>query len=756
MSKPKILIVEDDPFSVQLLRHNLKGHDVEILPVAATVEDALKVSLEYEPDVALVDIYLTGERDGLEAARLIQDNFDIPIIYLTGYSSEEVFESAKATDPFGYLLKPYTAKELRVTLDMALYKHAMNKELRGNKARLETTLGVLNEAVITTDPEWKVVYANPAAHKWLEISEGDGVDTKLNLSVPHTDTPVPFDPGLFANASGPVCRLRTLNGESFVRMGILPLPKSTPGYVVVVWNVTEEYKNQKDAEAVFDAMESLDEGLLILHPQTEKILFVSKGFERMTGWESGEVIGEVPFFLFGPQNKIDFWQKAREVLRKAGYVKAENPLFTKEGKEILAHWQISRMAPTHGHDDGQLMVFVRDITLQRRMEEELRQSQKIEAVGRLAGGVAHDFNNLLSVINSYADLLTLKLPGADPLLKYVGNIRMAGQRAAELVAKLLTFSRRDSAKPMLLDVQSLTEDVHKMLRRVIRQNIEIKLEFSDKLMALWADQLQIEQIIMNLCVNARDAIENAGCIKIAWGMEVLSEVEAAQKKIAGGNYLVLKISDTGGGMEPEVLDRVFEPYFTTKGQGKGTGLGLSIVYAIVRQLNGTIEIDSKVGKGTCFRIYFPASDKPAKMTTQAPVIQEPQHGDEHILIVEDEESFAECLQSLLGLHGYKVHHAKNAAEALEVFEQSIYPIQLLISDVMLPQVSGQELALKLKEKNPELKMIFITGYDNALQMLQNFPHTALVLQKPFSVVSILNKIREVLDTPQDDKKIQIL
>jgi nitrogen-specific signal transduction histidine kinase/ActR/RegA family two-component response regulator len=406
------------------------------------------------------------------------------------------------------------------------------------------------------------------------------------------------------------------------------------------------------------------------------------------------------------------------------------------------------------------MVFLRDVTSSRQIEEELRQSQKIEAVGRLAGGVAHDFNNLLSVINSYADLMTLKLPEGDPLRKYVGSIRTAGQRAADLVGKLLTFSRRDSVKPTLVDVRSVTEEMQKMLRRVIREDIDISMNFDENMMALWADPLQLEQLIMNLCVNARDAIEsenkNGGRINLSWKEATLNEAEATKKKLTAGNYLAFSVSDTGCGIEPKIVAKIFEPYFTTKASGKGTGLGLSIVYAIVQQLKGAIEVESTLGKGTTFRVYFPASDRPARTKSQMPIVEAPQHGDEHIMVVEDEENFSECLHSLLTLHGYKVHCAKDAVQAEEIFKQSIYPIKLLITDVVLPNTSGQAMARKMKDERPELKVIFMSGYDHSLKILQEFPYTALVLQKPFSVVSILNKIREVLDKPQEEKKIQVI
>ncbi len=751
MNKPRILIVEDDPFSVQLLKHNLGNYGAEVLPAADSAEAALKIALEYKPDAALVDVFLSGGKTGVDAARAIKEHMDIPVIYLTGYSSDEIFEKAKDTDPFGYILKPYTPKELKVTLDMALYKHRISKELKASRLLLSTTLDALDEAVMTTDGSSQVLYANPVSQSMLNIKEGDRIDGRIKLAFPQTDEKVLFVPADFIGGSRQVYKLAGSKDEKYVRISVLDMTEGSAGFVIVFWDVTDEYKGYKNAEAVLGALESLDEGLLILHPQTEKILFASKGFERMTGWQTQEVLGESPQFLLGPNNNLSFWQKAKQTLSELGYAKAENVLFTKEGKAILCGWQISRMAPIKGQDEGQLIIFLRDVSAQRRMEEDFRQSQKIEAVGRLAGGVAHDFNNLLSIINSYSDLLTLKMPEGDPLIKYVENIRSAGQRAGELVSKLLTFSRRDTPKPMHLDVRHVTEEMRRMLRRVIREDIDIRVEYADKLGGLWADQLQVEQVLMNLCVNARDAIEKEGCIKIAWEMRALNENEAGRKKLVSGLYLVLSVSDNGSGIPPEVLEHIFEPYFTTKEEGRGTGLGLSIVQAVSKQLRGCIEVESQMGHGSTFRLYFPATQSPAKAQTVPPMVVRPSVGSESVLIVEDEESFADCLQSLLELHGYKVHHAKDAESAMKIFESSIYPISLLISDIVLPRISGQEMAKNMKAKQPDLKVIFITGYDNSRQILQEFPHAALVLQKPFSVVSMLNKIREVLDAPPGEK-----
>jgi two-component system, cell cycle sensor histidine kinase and response regulator CckA len=756
MPRPKILVVEDDPFSVQLLRHNLKKYEAELLPVATTVPDALRIASEHHPDVALIDIYIAGEKEGIAIAEAIQQQLDIPIIFLTGYSSDEVFELAKGRDPFGYILKPYTSKELTVALDMALYKHKVGRQLRQSRQLLDSTLKALHEAVIATDVEWRVSYANSVAEQWLGLTSGTELLPLLKLSAASGSGEIVFDPSLFASAQAPVCRLQLSDRFAYVKISVRPQAGEADGYVVAISDISAQYEKQKDAHTVLSAMESLEEGLIILHPATEKVIYASKGFERICGWRAGDVVGEVPFFLFGAQAATAFWHKARAQVESAGYFKGESVVCTKAGVERLMQWQISRVASTEGSPAGEIIVFLRDISEQRQMEEELRQSQKIEAVGRLAGGVAHDFNNMLSVINSYADLLTLKLPPEDPLLKYVANIRAAGDRAGELVGKLLTFSRRDSAKPALLNVQQITEEMQKMLRRVIRENIHIKLEYRDQLPGLWADQLQIEQIIMNLCVNARDAIAEGGNIKIAWDSIQLSAVDASAKQLTAGRYLCLSVSDSGCGMSPEVLSRIFEPYFTTKASGKGTGLGLSIVYGIARQLKGTVEVESAVGKGTTFRIYMPASDSAAAAASKNVAVAEPAPGHEHILVVEDEENFAECLQSLLSLHGYKVLHARDAKSAEELFRQSLHPIKLLISDMVLPGISGQELAKRLKSEDDGLKVIFITGYENAVNSLQDFPYTALVLQKPFSVVSILNKVREVLDSPQGDKKIQIL
>lgn len=748
MPKPKILIVEDDPFSVQLLRHNLKRYNAEVLPVATNAADALKIAAKHEPDVALLDIYLDGEQDGLEIAKALHDQYDIPIIYLTGYSSEEVFEHAKQTDPFGYLLKPFTPKELKVTLDMALYKHGITKSLKQQQALLSTTLDALYEAVLTIDADRNITYVNPAANLLLGLEVGEKIDEKINLHLPASNQPVALSGEIFGSKKAPVCKLDLPDSSRWVRVCMSELPKG--GEVVVLWDVSSEYETQKTAQTVFKALESITETLLILDPSNDKIIFASSGLEDMAGWPSTEAVGQTPHFLLGPKTHPHFWNDAKLKLRSQSYASYETVIYTKEGKPRLAQWQFSRMK-----ENEQLIIcMLRDISDYRKMEEDFRQAQKSEAVGQLAGGIAHDFNNLLSVINSYSDLMMMKLEGESPVLKYAQNIRQAGLRAAELVSKLLTFSRREPTKAQLLDVVDLTNDIHKMLRRVIRENIEINLDCPKDLDVILADRLHLEQILMNLCVNARDAISSEGTIDISWRQENLDFAQAKEKHLKQeGNYLCLEVSDSGCGMDEETIERIFDPYFTTKGEGKGTGLGLSIVMGVIKELRGSLQVDSKPGKGTAFSLYFPSTPRDQMKEKLAEVVTAPEGGNEHVLIVEDDPDVADCLDGVLSDRGYKVKCVNSGQDALDYADNCSESINLLITDIMMPKMSGQDLATQLKDKFSDLKLLFITGYDNPIELLKKFPYAAVVLQKPFSVVSILGKIREILQNPQIDKKL---
>jgi two-component system, cell cycle sensor histidine kinase and response regulator CckA len=387
-----------------------------------------------------------------------------------------------------------------------------------------------------------------------------------------------------------------------------------------------------------------------------------------------------------------------------------------------------------------------DVTERRTLEEQYQQAQKMEAVGRLAGGVAHDFNNLLTVILGYCELLLTDLDPDDPRLTDILEIQKAGTRAGGLTRQLLAFSRKQIIEPTLLDLNQIATDLQAMLERLIGEDVTIVLGLQPGLAPVMADRGQVEQIVMNLAVNARDAMPKGGTLTIETANVELDELYAkTHVALKPGPYVRLAVTDTGTGMTPQVQARLFEPFFTTKEPGKGTGLGMATVYGIVTRSGGTVDVYSEVGKGTAFKVYFPRADAAeAVVDTPAPTAR-PRGGTQTVLVVEDEEGLRELARKLLQRRGYTVLVAGNADEALRLFEQNP-SIDLLLTDVVMPGASGPQLTRQLIEQRPGLKVIYMSGYtEDAIVQHGVLKPGIAFLNKPFTSQTLGDKIREVLE-----------
>jgi PAS domain S-box-containing protein len=384
-------------------------------------------------------------------------------------------------------------------------------------------------------------------------------------------------------------------------------------------------------------------------------------------------------------------------------------------------------------------------------EEQLRQSQKLEAVGQLAGGVAHDFNNLLTVINGYSDLLLRKLNQGDPLRLNIEEIKKAGERAASLTRQLLAFSRRQVLQPKVLKLNAVVSDVDKMLRRLIGEDIDLLTVLEPSLGQIKADPGQIEQVILNLAVNARDAMPQGGKLTIETrNVHLDNQYARKHLSIRPGHYVMLAVSDTGCGMDSETQAHMFEPFFTTKGQGKGTGLGLSTVYGIVKQSGGNIWVYSEVGKGTTFKVYLPRIDEVVESEEARDTPGELPQGRETVLLTEDEEQVRRMTRVILEMSGYQVLEAKSGDEALSIYKQHEGQIDLVMTDVVMPQMSGRELARNLETLHPGIKVLYMSGYtDDAIVRHGLLDQEIVFLQKPFTPDALTRKVREVLDAARE-------
>jgi signal transduction histidine kinase/ActR/RegA family two-component response regulator len=393
------------------------------------------------------------------------------------------------------------------------------------------------------------------------------------------------------------------------------------------------------------------------------------------------------------------------------------------------------------------LAIIRDVTERRSLEEQLRQSQKMEAVGRLAGGIAHDFNNLLTAIMGYGELLEARIPSADQSSGYVQQIKKAARRAASLTYQLLAFSRKQVLQSQLLVVGAVITDLEPMLKRLIGEHITLKTDLENEPWQVLADAGQLEQVVMNLVVNARDAMPAGGSIIISTRNRHLdADMVRAYAEVPPGDYVMMIVADTGEGMEDSIKKRIFEPFFTTKPEGKGTGLGLAVVFGVVRQSGGFIFVDSVPGKGSRFDVLLPRADKaPEPFRHRDSTAQLAIRGSETILLVEDDEGVRGLAKDTLEASGYTVLAVSHGQEALDVSEHYPKGIDLLLTDVVMPGLGGREVAERVKRQRPAIKVLFMSGYTDDLVLTHGVADgTAAFIEKPFAAPKLLGRIRKVL------------
>jgi PAS domain S-box-containing protein len=490
-----------------------------------------------------------------------------------------------------------------------------------------------------------------------------------------------------------------------------------------------------------------------------EINFMNPAAEALTGWTSSQAmsrsLGEVLRNIDEADKSVENSVEELAGLKPGLLTKANNlTLVSRDGTEKFISYNRSPIRNQAGQTTGVVLV-LHDMTERKQAEEALRhteeqliQAQKMEAVGRLAGGVAHDFNNLLTAIIGYSQLIQSQLEPATPMRHDIDEICTAGQRAAALTSQLLAFSRKQVLQPKILDLNTIVANTSKMLSRLIGEDIRFRTTLDPGLKRVKADPGQVEQVLMNLAVNARDAMPNGGSLSIETANIYLDERYAEHHvDVRAGHHVMLVVSDSGCGMDSKTLSNIFEPFFTTKEQGKGTGLGLATVYGIVKQSGGHIWVYSEPDKGTTFKVYLPeVEEEPASI--QAPV--QPERlplGTETVLFAEDELQVREFSSRILRGLGYKVLEAANGQEALIVAKQATEAIDILLTDVVMPQIGGKQLSEKLTLERPALKVLYLSGYTaDSIVHHGVLDEGVAFLHKPFTAGDLARKVREVLDT----------
>ena len=514
--------------------------------------------------------------------------------------------------------------------------------------------------------------------------------------------------------------------------------------VGTVVDMTDRRQEEEARARLSSAVEQASDSIVITSPEGA-IVYVNPAFERTTGHARDEVVGQD---LRGLKQAEDGSGFAEALGSGAAGAEPWSGRLTgkrRDGSLTEEEAALSPVWDAHGRLVNHVAL-LRDVTRERRMEEQLRQSQKMEAVGQLAGGVAHDFNNLLTVITGRCHFLQQRLGGEGPGARDVTLIVEAAQRAAALTRQLLAFSRRQVLEMRVLDVNSVVAQVEKMLRRLIGEDIDLVTVPAQDLGCVKADPGQLEQVLLNLIVNARDAMPRGGRVTIETG-SVVGGTEDGPAGIPPGPHTMLAVSDNGSGMDAETLSHIFEPFFTTKGRDRGTGLGLATVYGIVAQSGGHIAVESEPGQGTVFRVYLPRVDEPADRLAPPSTGAEARGGQETILLTEDAVDLRALAREVLTRRGYQVLDAADGADALALAERHPGPIHLLLTDVVMPRVSGRELAEKLAARHPAMKVLYMSGYtDDAVLRHGVLRSEVAFLQKPFGPGALARKVREILDT----------
>jgi len=561
-----------------------------------------------------------------------------------------------------------------------------------------------------------------------------------------------------AGGRADICEMRwlTAGGEvRWIRDYAQPVFDESGKRVVRIYGASQDITDRKRAEAerdrLIEAIEQAGEIIIMTDPQGT-IKYVNPAFETVTGYTRKEALGQNPRMLKSGKQERAFYRDMWETITKGLIWQGRMVNRRKDGSIYTEESTISPVKDA----SGRILHYVavkRDITERlldseekAKLQEQLQQAQKLESIGRLAGGVAHDFNNMLSIILGYGDILLNKLHPQDPMRDAVFEIVEAGKRSAALTRQLLAFSRKQTLSPEVLSLNKVIKNLEKMLRRLIGEDIRMELRLSNDLSMTLADPGQIEQVIMNLSVNARDAMPGGGRLVIETGDADLDEAYVKEHPDSqAGRQVMLSISDTGCGMSDEVLSKIFEPFFTTKEQGKGTGLGLATVYGIVRQSGGHISVQSEPGKGSVFRIYLPPTTAVMEAKGPETAAEEVKGEGQQILLVEDEPSLRKLCQAVLSQKGYKVVSAANGGEALMLIEEKGLRPDLLVTDVILPGFSGMVLAERLLKSRPELKVLFMSGYTDETVARHGVlkPGTPFI-NKPFDIRNFTEKVRQVL------------
>jgi PAS domain S-box-containing protein len=748
-----ILVVDDDPGTCQTIGDvlRLRGYSTKI---ANRGGSALETLSGRGVDLAILDIELP-DVSGLELLQSLKKSSpSTEVIIITGHASVPTAVKAIDGSAFAYLTKPFEMDNLLSIVDKALGKQRLERALRDSEERYRLVAEHIQDAIFLLDFEGRVVFANRRGAELTGYTETEtrtrplssfltaegAAETASRLEAARTGRHVePFFETELVRRDGSRIWVE-VNGVNVVTDG------QVSGRLAVIRDITARREAEAALRETSQRLQAIVDSVPIAISVVDEaghVSFWSKAAVQLLGWTEEEIRGR-PLPTVPDQRRAEY--DAATVRNWRG----EATLYEtqRQRKDGLLVEVIASVTPLIGPDGkvtGTLGTLV-DITDRKHLEEQLRHAVKMEGLGRLAGGVAHDFNNLLTVIGGRTYLLLSRLPADDSMRRDLELIQQTSGRAAVLTRQLLTFSRKQILELTVLDLNELVSEIKSLLERLLGEDVEVVTDLDPALGKVTADHGQIGQVIVNLAINARDAMPGGGRLTLETRNVELDETYTRQHvDVRPGAYVALAVSDTGSGMDEATLARIFEPFFTTKEVGKGTGLGLAMVYGTTKQSNGHIAVESKAGHGTTFRIYLPRTEA-AKSAPVEARREASSRGSETVLLAEDDLNLRALAREILESQGYTVLDSGDVDDALRISENYGSAIHLLLTDVVMPRMSGRALAEAVKRHRPDLKVLYMSGYtDDAIVQYGVLDPGTPFLHKPFTPGNLAHKVREVLD-----------
>lgn len=821
MNYIRVLIVEDEGIVATDIQERLSAMGYRTVGWAENAARAIEMTETQRPDIVLMDIRLPGPTDGILAAKEINTRFQIPVVFLTAYSEEATLERAKLAQPFGYILKPFNDRELKSTIEIALYRHETERTIR-RLNRLLDVLGQVNQAIMRLpsreellpaicslvvergavdvawiswiDPKTSEIsiaahLVNQSAHLDLSNLCADGKSDYTDISVDAIREGKP----VICNAtrssanehgSGEAQKMPCRHSCASFPFRFQGQVRGALGLCVAESDFFQKREisllkemaidisyalDRIDADMVKDHFtEQLEHQSLFLRTLIDAIphpiyykdaeyryLGCNKAFEQFLGIQRDDFIGKTVDEVW-PLDLTEKYQQTDRELLESPDIRSQvtsGVMETSEGKrcDVLFHKAV------YSNPDGStggIISVVEDLTERKwaeqertRIDAQLRQSQKMEALGNLAGGIAHDFNNILSIIIGNTEIALWKTEKGSTEAHSMNLVLHAARRAADLVQQILTFSHRHEPEKKPVKIAHVLQEVLKMIRASLPSTIEIKLDIASKAVVL-ADGSQLHQVILNLCSNAAQAMQDKGGILDVRLVDVVLNGQAIPNNAdaARGTYVQLTIRDMGGGIDPQIINRIFDPFFTTKKQGVGTGLGLAVAHGIVKSHGGMIDVDSRVGEGATFRVLLPTIDSYSQLDAEVKALLP--RGRERILIVDDEPEVAIVIEKMLEFLGYETYSQTSSIEALNTFKLHLLenPFDLVLTDLTMPRLTGLDLSRNLLMLQPDLPIILCTGFKEKVSEEEiNRLGIRQLLLKPFAIQVLAMNIRRVLD-----------